>query len=48
MPLRKRLLDKFAETESAIDAVTASIGKTESTLAAAEKELASYVAALKL
>ena len=48
VPLRKRLLDKFAETESAIDAVTASIGKTESTLAAAEKELASYVAALKL
>ena len=46
--LRKRLLDKFAETETAIDTVAASIAKTESTLAAAQKELASYVGGLRL
>jgi hypothetical protein len=46
--LRKRLLDKFAETETAIDTVTASIAKAESGLAAAQKELASYVGGLKL
>jgi len=46
--LRKRLLDKFAETETAIDTVTAAIAKAETALAAAQKELASYVAGLKL
>ena len=46
--LRKRLLDKFAETETAIDTVTASIAKTESALAGAQKELASYASGLKL
>src|SRR5262249_51970220 len=48
VPLRKRLLDKFAETTTAIDTVTATIGKSDSALAAAEKELVSYVAAMKL
>ena len=48
VPLRKRLLDKFTETTTAIDTVTATIGKSDSALAAAEKELASYVAAMKL
>jgi hypothetical protein len=46
--LRKRLLDKFADTETAIDTVTAAIAKAETALAAAQKELASYVAGLKL
>jgi hypothetical protein len=46
--LRKRLLDKFAETETAIDTVAASIAKAESALAAAQKELASYAGGLKL
>ena len=46
--LRKRLLDKFAETETAIDTVTAAIAKGETALATAQKELASYVGGLKL
>jgi hypothetical protein len=46
--LRKRLLDKFTETITAIDAAAAAIAKSESTLAAAQNELACYVAALTL
>jgi hypothetical protein len=46
--LRKRLLDKFTETVTAIDAAAAAIAKTENTLAAAQNELASYVAGLML
>jgi multidrug resistance efflux pump len=46
--LRKRLLDKFTETVTAIDTATAAIAKAESTLAAAQNELASFVAALAL
>jgi hypothetical protein len=46
--LRKRLLDKFTETVTAIDTTTAAIAKLENTLAAAQNELASYVAALTL
>jgi hypothetical protein len=46
--LRKRLLDKFTETVTAIDTTTAAIAKAENTLAAAQNELASYVAALTL
>jgi hypothetical protein len=46
--LRKRLLDKFAETETAIDAISASIAKGTETLAAAERDLGTYVAGLKL
>ncbi len=46
--LRKRLLDKFTETVTAIDAAAAAIAKAENTLATAQSELASYVAALTL
>src|SRR5439155_3958415 len=46
--LRKRLLDKFTETVTAIDASGAAIAKAESALAAAQNELASYVARLTL
>jgi chromosome segregation ATPase len=46
--LRKRLLDKFADTETAIDTITAATAKAETALTAAQKELASYVAGLKL
>jgi hypothetical protein len=46
--LRKRLLDKFTETVTAIDATTAAIAKAGNTLAAAQNDLASYVARLTL
>jgi hypothetical protein len=46
--LRKRLLDKFTETVTAIDTTTAAIAKAENTLAAAQNELSTYVAALTL
>ncbi|MNC94457.1 hypothetical protein D3C83_113140 [compost metagenome] len=46
--LRKRQLDKFAETETAIETVTAAIDKATETLAAAEHDLAAYVNALDL
>ncbi len=46
--LRKRLLDKFGETETAIETVTASIAKASETVAAAERDLAAYIAGLKL
>ena len=46
--LRKRLLDKFTETVTAIDTTTAAIAKAENTLTAAQNELASYVTGLTL
>jgi hypothetical protein len=46
--LHKRLLDKFTETETAIDTVSATIAKVSDALAAAERDLASYVAGLTL
>ena len=46
--LRKRLLDKFAETVTAIDAAAAAIAKASAALAAAESELATYIARLSL
>ncbi|HEV2336352.1 MAG TPA: DUF4139 domain-containing protein [Stellaceae bacterium] len=46
--LRKRLLDKFGETETAIETVTAGIAKASDTEAAAERDLAAYIAGLKL
>jgi hypothetical protein len=46
--LHKRLLDKFSETEAAIDAVTADIAKTDEAVDAAERDLAGYVAGLTL
>jgi hypothetical protein len=46
--LRKRLLDKFTETVTAIDTSTAAIAKSETALAAARNELASYLAGLTL
>jgi len=46
--LRKRLLDKFSDVETAIDAAAASIAKATDTLAATERDLGAYVAALKL
>jgi hypothetical protein len=47
-PLRKRVLDKFAETESAIDAASEAVAKASAALATDEAALASYVAGLKL
>ncbi len=46
--LHKRLLDKFNETENSIDTVSASIAKASDALAAAEHDLASYIAGLTL
>jgi hypothetical protein len=46
--LRKRLLDKFSETETAIETVTAAIAKASEAEAAAERDLAGYIAGLKL
>ena len=46
--LHKRMLDKFNETETAIETVTAATAKAADALAAAEKDLASYVAGLTL
>jgi len=46
--MKKRLLDKFNETETAIETVTAASAKTADALAAAEKDLAGYVAGLSL
>jgi chromosome segregation ATPase len=44
----KRLLDKFNETEAAIDTASAAITKSSDALAAAERDLASYLAGLTL
>ena len=46
--LKKRLLDKFSETETAIETVTAATAKASDGLAAAERDLASYIARLTL
>jgi hypothetical protein len=46
--LRKRLLDKFTETVTAIDSTTAAIAKAEIALVAAQNDLASYIARLTL
>ena len=46
--LHKRMLDKFAETETAIDAVTAAVTKASDAQTAAERDLASYIAGLTL
>ncbi len=46
--LHKQLLDKFTATESGIDTAAAAIAKASTALAAAEHELASYVAKLTL
>jgi hypothetical protein len=46
--LHKRLLDKFSETETGIETVSAAIAKAADGLAAAERDLASYIAGLTL
>jgi hypothetical protein len=46
--LKKRLLDKFSETETAIETVTAATAKATDAVAAAERDLASYIARLTL
>jgi len=46
--LRKRLLDKFGETETGIETVTAAIAKASDAVAAAERDLASFIAGLTL
>jgi len=46
--LHKRLLDKFTETETAIETASATIAKATDALAAAERDLASYIAGLTL
>ncbi len=46
--LHKRLLDKFTETETAIETVSAAIAKATDGVAAAERDLASYVSGLTL
>ena len=46
--LHKRLLDKFTETETGIETVSAAIAKATDALAAAERDLASYIAGLTL
>jgi len=46
--LRKRLLDKFSETETGIETVTAAIAKASDAMTAAERDLASYIAGLTL
>ncbi len=46
--LKKRLLDKFSETETAIETVIATTAKASHALAAAERDLASYIAGLTL
>jgi hypothetical protein len=46
--LHKRLLDKFTETESGIETVSTALAKASDALAAAERDLASYVSGLTL
>jgi hypothetical protein len=46
--LRKRLLDKFSETETGIETVSAAIAKATDAVAAAERDLASYIDRLTL
>jgi hypothetical protein len=46
--MHKRLLDKFNDTETAIETVTAAIAKATTALTAAERDLASYAKGLTL
>jgi hypothetical protein len=46
--LKKRLLDKFSETETAIETISAATAKASEALAAAERDLASYIGRLTL
>jgi hypothetical protein len=46
--LHKRLLDKFTETEAAIETLSGGIAKASEAFAAAERDLANYVAGLTL
>lgn len=46
--LRKRQLDKFGETQSAIETVSAAIAKATEAAAAAERDLAAYITGLAL
>src|SRR5207253_2482036 len=46
--LHKRLLDKFSETETAIETLSAQIAKSADTLAAAERDLAAFTAGMTL
>jgi hypothetical protein len=46
--LKKRLLDKFSETETAIETVSAAIAKASDDLAAAERDLATYITGLTI
>jgi uncharacterized protein YdcH (DUF465 family) len=46
--LHKRVLDKFNEIETAIETVSAAIARNTDALAVAERDLADYVAGLKL
>jgi hypothetical protein len=46
--LHKRLLDKFGETETAIEVVSTALAKATDTLATAERDLASFIAGLTL
>lgn len=46
--LRKRQLDKFAETETAIETVSAAMATASDVLAAAERDLAAHIGSLTL
>src|SRR5439155_7825921 len=46
--LHKQLLDKFTESEKAIDTLSAAIAKASEALAAAERDLAAFTAGLTL
>jgi hypothetical protein len=46
--LKRRLLDKFSEIETAIETVTATTAKATNALAAAERDLAAYIGGLSL
>ena len=46
--LHKRLLDKFSETETGIETVSAAIAKATDGVTAAERDLASYIGGLTL
>ena len=46
--IRKRLLDKFTATETAIETVSGALAKATEALTAAERDLAAYVAKLTL
>src|SRR5205823_135251 len=46
--VHKRLLDKFNETETVIETVSAAIAKASDALAAAERDLAAHISGLTL